>query len=350
MAAAAALILAGCGDSREPQPAKMPEIKEISVDGISYNSATVTAVLEGNTEGSVCGFAVALSGSSNITEYESTPVDGTMVLELKSLSPDTEYCVRAFIDNGQRIRIHSEDLVFRTEKRPVPPDMEFVPIEDPEFKKWLLVRFDTDQDGELSSPEARSITTFEIKTDNIYSLKGIEYLTNLKSIDACGTNNGNVSHGKLTEVDLSNNLALEYVRLNYNQIHLIKVNERSPIWHFGADGNLLENIPFESLPHLRQMGFSNNPMRKCDLSGLDELDEVHLDSCLNLEEVQLDNKVLRYFSAVDCSLRALDVSKCPVINVIDTHNNVFLDCIYVSREQAISIITKDLHTEIVYVD
>ena len=64
-----------------------------------------------------------------------------------------------------------------------------IPIEDPVFKDYLVPRYDSDNDGEISIEEAEAVTEIRIDPTNEYnlqSLSGIEYMPNLEVISCPG--------------------------------------------------------------------------------------------------------------------------------------------------------------------
>ena len=88
-------------------------------------------------------------------------------------------------------------------------------IPDPVFRSYLLENFDKNDDGVLTIPEALTITEIDVCTDSIYSLRGIEKMSRLVRLTACGSEG---YRGKLFEIDLSGNPLLEFFNLNDNFI------------------------------------------------------------------------------------------------------------------------------------
>ena len=64
---------------------------------------------------------------------------------------------------------------------------DIIPFADANFKAYCVANFDTDNDGEISLSEALSVNTIDVNTDNIYSLDGVEYFTNLRVLYARGS-------------------------------------------------------------------------------------------------------------------------------------------------------------------
>ena len=88
-----------------------------------------------------------------------------------------------------------------------------VNIEDKNFKTYCVENFDKNGDGQLSYRELYDVQTVDVRTDNIASLQGIEYMPNLTSL-VCA-NYG--SKGQLTSLDVSKNTKLTSLSCYDNQ-------------------------------------------------------------------------------------------------------------------------------------
>ena len=74
---------------------------------------------------------------------------------------------------------------------------------DPAFRAYCLARFDIDDDGRISSAEAKEVTEIIVPNLGISTLKGIEAFKNLERLDCSGN--------RMKCVDLSKNLKLTYL-------------------------------------------------------------------------------------------------------------------------------------------
>lgn len=88
----------------------------------------------------------------------------------------------------------------------------YVNIPDPNFKSYCVQNFDNDGDGEISYEEALTVTTINVNTDDICTLKGVEHFTNLSILNCSGSivveNNEIVRKGQLASLDVHCNTAL----------------------------------------------------------------------------------------------------------------------------------------------
>ena len=94
---------------------------------------------------------------------------------------------------------------------------------DADFEAYCLENFDRNEDGILTHSEAKLVEEIDVCTDNISSLEGIEYFTNLKTLVCTGsgvaTRSGNSEYtGQLTDLDLSGNPLLETLDCHENQL------------------------------------------------------------------------------------------------------------------------------------
>ena len=129
-----------------------------------------------------------------------------------------------------------------------------IPIEDPGFRSYLLAQgWDKNNDGQISYTEAQEITSISMNSEdwNIWSLQGIEYMTNLDYLwCAGGWNDGPL--GTLRKVDVSNNLKLRVLNLGHN----------------GELGNAIGGIDLSRHRELREIYFWYNYLAHPQISHL----------------------------------------------------------------------------------
>ena len=110
-------------------------------------------------------------------------------------------------------------------------------IPDANFKAYCVENFDTNNDGEISVSEVKQVKKIIVNTNNITSLQGVEYFTNLKSLICIGTATNNVVKGKLASLDISNNKALEILECDNNQLTTLDVSENANLNTLSCKGN-----------------------------------------------------------------------------------------------------------------
>ncbi len=142
-------------------------------------------------------------------------------------------------------------------------------IPDAEFKRQLVSEYDTDNDGEISCAEAAEVTEMEVITDNVLSIDGIGYFTNLRKLALhpsgyrWGTGIGedwrnsgyysseNINNlhtkivGKITELDLSKNVLLQSLDCSGNDLKTLDLSQNSELQHVEVTCNIdLTEIKF----------------------------------------------------------------------------------------------------------
>ncbi|MBQ9398848.1 MAG: hypothetical protein IJU08_10200 [Bacteroidales bacterium] len=122
-----------------------------------------------------------------------------------------------------------------------------VPFEDAEFKAYCVANFDGDRDGEISVAEAELVEAIDVCTDEIESLGGIEYFTNLKSLVCAGSLIGTKSTtgayaGQLESIDIGGNILLEELDCHGNQLEEIDVSKNVNLETLICTDNPLETI------------------------------------------------------------------------------------------------------------
>ena len=98
----------------------------------------------------------------------------------------------------------------------VVPDYDNVNIEfeDDNFKAYCVANFDYNNDGEISEVEVADEKTIDVCTDEIWSIKGVEFFASLESLTCKGSKIGtkgpdDAYAGQLESIDVSKNVHLK---------------------------------------------------------------------------------------------------------------------------------------------
>ena len=244
-----------------------------------------------------------------------------------------------------------------------------IPVEDANFKAYLVANFDTDSDGEISFAEAAAITSIETCTDEILSVQGVEYMPDLASLSVRGSgaeyvNNQRQSKGQLTSLDVSNNPALTHLSCNYNQLTTLDVSNNTLLTDLYCIHNQLTTLDVSNNTALTRLFCSDNQLTTLDVSnntvltdlGCDDNQLTTLDisnntaltslGCYNNQLSTLDvsnNTALTRLFCSDNQLTTLDVSSNTSlielscydnqISTLNLANNAALDYLYCSDNQ-----------------
>ena len=175
---------------------------------------------------------------------------------------------------------------------------------DQVFREQIIAEFDKDGNSVLSVDEiskAQFLDLHGMKT--ISSLEGIQYLTNLQSLDITVTSVSDLSpvtnsslksldcsSSKVTSVDLTRYPNLETLICENTSINSLDVSKNEKLNTLFADSTSISNLDVTNNPNLEQLSCSN--------TGLMELDVTH-----NPQLVTLD--------IGDTKVKTLDISKNP---------------------------------------
>ncbi len=227
-----------------------------------------------------------------------------------------------------------------------------IPIEDPDFKSYLVTNYDSNGDGGIDMIEAQRITSIEMNTDNIESIRGIEYMFNLQKLDLHGSagtiydaandivtdySNGKLSyldvsnnfnlvelhctHNLIQEIDLSNCKKLKEADIRFNNLTDVNVSGASSLEALDCGGNQLTGIDVRNNTNLTYLSIVNNQVEELDVSNNDRL--IYL-ICPenNLSSIDLShNRVLLKMQCFSNNLTSLDVTKNPELVSIMCGNN-----------------------------
>lgn len=231
-------------------------------------------------------------------------------------------------------------------------DTEIVSIPDPEFKAYIIWRYDTDGDGELSRSEAQAVEKVEFQSDGIYSLKGLERCGALRKLNVRSTpiERGDEYKGRITSIDLTHNTALSELSLEFQNIEKINLTQCKELSEVSIYLCPIKKLNISTLKHLTLLSAGWCSLESVDLSQSPALVEVHLDNN-HLKTITVgEHPELEYIDISGNELEEADFSKCRKLNVLDCHDNPNLHTIYLKKGQVLGILTKDEHTQLMYID
>ena len=237
-------------------------------------------------------------------------------------------------------------------------------IPDVNFKAYCVENFDTDGDGEISNIEALDVQAIDVRTENIYSLSGIEYFVNLEKLKCTpffysyvsfspdgkdesytllnqdGTpgefgllieldlsQNTNIRWldclgNKISALDLSNNIKLEYVNVTYNKgLSTLILPEDNVIGSLTYGATSVGDLDLLSLKSLYNLELFYSKTSKLDISNNPQLSSL---GCSGNQLTALDASNNPRLSSLECSgnqLTTLDISNNPLLSSLGCYSN-----------------------------
>lgn len=212
-----------------------------------------------------------------------------------------------------------------------------IPVEDANFKAYLVENFDGNGDGEISYEEAASITSINVVTDNIMSALGIEYMPGLNSLHLYGGSYSSTTgaSGKLEVLDVSNNTTLTILYCYHNQLTTLDVSKNTKLTRLLCDGNQLTALDVSKNTSLTRLDCAHNKLTILDVSKNTAL--TNLNSNHNqLTSLDLSNNMA--LTGLGCSsnqLTSLDVTNNTTLNSLNCGSNQ-LTALDVSKNTALT--------------
>ena len=195
----------------------------------------------------------------------------------------------------------------------VPWTTDVISFGDPLFKDYCVENFDTDGDGEITEDEAKAVTAINASMLNITSLVGIEYFSNLESID--------VSFNKLETLDLSHSPKLTEVLVNGNKLQTLNLSGLADIETLDCSNNKLTALNVSEAEGLLSLNCSNNNIGALNLKNNKALTELQ---CSNNQLTALDLKNNTALETLYCrknGISVLDVTRLSALKNLDCSNN-----------------------------
>lgn len=231
----------------------------------------------------------------------------------------------------------------------------YVPFADPLFKAYCVENFDADGDGEISFEEALDIESIYFVTTEdsprASSLSGIEYFSNLVSLDFSGQNVESIDLSQntklvflncpsnpLSSLDVSNNTALKTLNVSGSDIASLDVSNHSALTSLGASMcSSLTTINASNTPALKTFSSPLCPaLSSIDITNTPQLESFEASDC-SLSSLDFSgHSIVTYFAVSGNQLTSLDLSNCNSNNP-DSGNSI-VNC---SNNQLTSLIMDD---------
>lgn len=224
----------------------------------------------------ICGLCWSLSPSPTF-DLTTKTMDGSeygdRTVSVEGLTIGQTYYFRAYA-------VNAKGTAYSQEMEVVIP----MPFEDKTLADWMLANWDKDSDRLISFEEAALVTKIDIRSDDVKSLKGLEYLPNLDTVRCCGLSCGpEGGSGTLASVDLGANHHVTCLDLSNNHIESMILSGTSSLSSLVLSGNVelkMETLTCSlvSLRDLRSLDITGCRNLAPDLSLFPSLEEFHYDS------------------------------------------------------------------------
>lgn len=154
---------------------------------------------------------------------------------------------------------------------------------DEVFRNYVSTNFDKDSDGYLSDSEIEAVTEVYVfgtssVDGGVASLKGIEHFNKLKIL-VCMYNSG------LTELDVSQNMALTHLYCLDTQITNLDVNNNTALMYLACSNANITGIDVSNNTVLKSLACSNTQITNLDVKGNTALEFLN---CSNTDITSLD--------------------------------------------------------------
>ena len=195
----------------------------------------------------------------------------------------------------------------------VPWTTDVISFGDSRFKAYCVENFDTDGDGEITEDEANAVTAINASMLNITSLVGIEYFSNLETID--------VSYNKLETLDLSHSPKLKTVDVSGNKLQTLGLSGLSALETLDCSNNKLGTLDVSDALALETLNANSNQLGALNISRNKSLKELQ---CASNNLTALDFKNNTSLETIVCrrnNISQLNLTKLTRLKMLDCGNN-----------------------------
>ena len=249
----------------------------------------------------------------NLTIESATAKDGILTVVVSGANLNEAF-FRSEISANVRLQVSDGNNQRASEYvNMVPWTIDNIAFTDANFKAVLLEKYDANGDGEISSDEAVTVTSLDVSATipQITSLEGIEYFTNLESLDC--------SYNKITSLDLANNTKLTTVLAATNSLESVALP--ATVTTLDLSNNKLSTVDVSKMKGLTSLNLSINKLASLNVSQNKQLTSL---LCLKNELVSLDVANLTLLTELNCSnnhIESLNLSKNTALTTLDVSKN-----------------------------
>lgn len=203
---------------------------------------------------------------------------------------------------------------------------------DSAFRECIKSEFDTDGNNVLSADEISRAEGIQVR--GAASLKGVEYFTNLITLDANGCQLTDLdvrsntklqtlhcSNSQLTTLDLQSNTALEGLFCSSNRLTALDVRNNAELAYLECEGNALTSLDISNNKKLESLSCYGNSLSALDVGNHPNLEYLDCNSNQLTELDVRNNPKLIDLVCYDNKLSALDVSNNAELMCLDCSGN-----------------------------
>ena len=265
----------------------------------SGGNSVIKRVLPRFKAGSSVRFKATNNSSYPVVNYCGWQLYGNEAL----LEPYGAYHDGSYVVDSNGNRVYNKDVYVSDDYVAIINATNFP---DANFRSWLLENFP----GYIHEGHVNNWGVFNLSGKNISNLKGIEYFTNLSSL--------NISNNNLTSVDLSHNTNLEDLYCSNNQLTSLNLSNLTNLEILDCSNNKLTTLSVTDKSYLKTLNCSNNTLLttlycyRCDLTTL------NVTGCTALKDLRcFENASLTAITGLaNCSaITYLDCEDCAITSL-----------------------------------
>ncbi|GAA3728264.1 hypothetical protein GCM10022422_07740 [Flavobacterium ginsengisoli] len=169
---------------------------------------------------------------------------------------------------------------------------QYTSIPDSNFEQALIdLNIDSGAiDGQVLTANIINLKTLELRGKNILDLTGIEYFTNLESLDLGVINNDPNRNNKISSLNITKNTKLKYLSCYYNNLTNLDVSKNINLTELHIVGNKLNSINVSNNKLLRILDCGSNNFKDLDVTQNTALEVLNFDRN-KLTDIDLSNNI-----------------------------------------------------------
>ncbi|WP_075341546.1 hypothetical protein [Tenacibaculum agarivorans] len=234
------------------------------------------------------------------------------------------------------------------------PCTQYTHIPDANFETALSAYDDISNDNRVPTANIETITTLDIRSNNITDLTGIAAFTALTELRAnfnlltsidiranTALETLSIGNNSLTHIDVSSNVNLKSLSVNDLDLSAagIDISNNTQLTHFDADNSKLSGIDLSNNTALIHLDLSENPLTSLNITDLSNLEDLILsDTSIPTMDFS-NNSALDSFTFSNTSFTSLNLSGLSNLTFIEgSSKNNELSTLILSETTALKTI------------
>jgi Leucine-rich repeat (LRR) protein len=314
-------------DNTSSAPITLDKLHEVYFDNVnavlsSSQNSVIKRFLPRFKAGSSVRFKATNNSSYPVVNYCGWQVYGNEAL----LEPYGAYHDGSYVVDSNGNRVYNNDVYVSDNYVAIINATNFP---DANFRSRMLSLIPK---GYITSDHVNAYDYLNLSNSNISNLKGIEYFTNLETLQ--------IQNNNLTSVDLSHNTKLKTLNCYNNQLSSLDLSNQSSLEYLDCSNNKLTTLTASNKSSLKTLNCSNNTLLTTLNCYSDNLTTLNVTGCTALKTLKCyyNANLATITGLAGCTaITYLDCEDCAITNLSAVQSMNSIEKLYARNNKLTSL-------------